>query len=251
MLVTAFTSEHTRVSEVNVLSMFTICLTTLICFVSCLFGFIKSAWFTKLTWTELFLCLELQKNYQLKLKKILKPWITLCTLKLKLIIAGDALPNKTPTYYNACFHSCRVRVQMSGSLHVPASLGWCSRARPSPGFFRGGLWGASDPCCWIRAWLSERRRQEHLGQAVLWGLISCFCMWAMLCFWTRESNSSPLCWCHYCFFFLGLQVDFMHFERQLTFVFWIPFHFNNDNYILNGEPICILLPIRALYIIIL
>lgn len=62
--------------------------------------------------------------------------------------------------------SCRVPVQMFGSLHVPAFPGWCSRARPSQVSSRGTLWGAWGPCCWTRAWMSERRPLERSGESV-------------------------------------------------------------------------------------
>lgn len=64
-----------------------------------------------------------------------------------------------------CFHSCRVPARTCESLHVPAFLGSCSRARPSQVSSRGMLWGGSGPCCWTAAWQSGRPPQEHLGES--------------------------------------------------------------------------------------
>lgn len=63
-------------------------------------------------------------------------------------------------------HSCRVPAQMFESLLVPAFPGWCSRARPSQVSSRGTLWGAWGPCCWTRAWMSERRPLGPSGESV-------------------------------------------------------------------------------------
>lgn len=65
-----------------------------------------------------------------------------------------------------CIYSCRVPMQTCESLHVPAFLGWCSRARPSLVSSRGMLWGASGPCCSTAAWQSGRLPQEHSGESV-------------------------------------------------------------------------------------
>ena len=69
--------------------------------------------------------------------------------------------------FHTSLYSCRVRVQTCESLGVPASLGWCSRARPSLASSREMLWGAWAPCCWTAAWLSGRRPQEHSGESVV------------------------------------------------------------------------------------
>lgn len=67
-----------------------------------------------------------------------------------------------------CFHSCRVPVQMCESLHVPASLGWYSRVRPSQASSRGMLWGALGPCCWTAAWLWGRLPPGHSGESTVY-----------------------------------------------------------------------------------
>ncbi|MEQ2202442.1 hypothetical protein XENOCAPTIV_031005, partial [Xenoophorus captivus] len=56
-----------------------------------------------------------------------------------------------------------VPAQIFESLHVPAFLEWCSRARPSPVSSRGTLLDGWAPCCWTAAWPSERQLLGRSG----------------------------------------------------------------------------------------